>query len=241
MYDPVTGFVQLFALMQCVNLLRLNLSQAGFTNLTAVGFLAKLRMLDLRDCVSLVDLTPLRSLSRLEVMDLTGCRALVQLWGLECCLMLRFIHLRGCKLLTDITALSDCHNLEMVDAEWCSRLPSLDGLEGKVSLWQVRADGCMSLRGIDSLATCPVLTTIGLSQSQVSCLSPLAGLTRLRTLVLTRCRPLRAPALDSLRNLRQLRGFWFTATLPSGVDDHVYWREARPLDMRRIIKYLRGP
>jgi Leucine-rich repeat (LRR) protein len=241
MYDPVTGAIQLFALMQCVNLVRLNLSQAGFTNLVAVGFLTKLRILDLTDCVSLVDLTPLRSLQRLEVMILTGCRALVELRGLECCLMLRFLHLRGCKLLIDITALSACHNLETIDVDWCSRLPSLAGLEGKGSLRQVRADGCMSLRGIDSLATCPVLTTIGLSQSQVSCLSPLAGLTRLRTLVLTRCRALRAPALGSLRNLRQMRGFWFTATMPSGVEDHVYWRSSRRLHMGRIIQHLRGP
>lgn len=146
--------------------------------------LAKVKHLDLSDCVGLVDLSPLTALRNLKALNLSGCVGLRSVNPLADLQDLTFLDLSGCKGLTDFQLLVELSGLRELSIKGCGRIVDYDFLSRLGHLESI-ALSVHDKSALDFLSKCIGLTnlTVQLNGIEQIDLSPLFDLPKLGELV----------------------------------------------------------
>lgn len=155
------------------------------SDLRFVTRLTKLSVLGLPGLTEVDDFTPLTSLPTLKYLFLYNCKNLTSIDALRPLTVLRGLSLRGASLpahsLNEIVTMwPRLMHLEMMEGDWFSSLAPVAVLPLEV----LTATACPGLTDIAPVARLRGLRWLSLFKSPVSDLRPIAGLSRLRTLLL---------------------------------------------------------
>jgi hypothetical protein len=179
------------------------------SDLSFVTQLPKLRLLALPGLDEVEDFTPLSSQPALRHLVLQYCKNLKDIESLRPLTALRALILRGASLQTGsedeiVNTWPRMTQLELMNASWITSLESVATLPLEI----LTAVSCPKLTDIAPIAHLHRLKFLSLFDSPVSDLRPIAGLSRLTTLVLGgHERVIDLNLLAGLPRLRQLRLF----------------------------------
>lgn len=140
---------------------------SSMESVIGLNSLANLKVLDLSDCESLVDLPGLSSLDALETLNVShtelselygigklqhlqelnveGCFSLTSLVGLEYVTSLRLLHAQYCESLQELPSMSNLKRLEVVDLSRSAISMIPDGFGSLAKNRIFKLDGCVEL------------------------------------------------------------------------------------------------
>ena len=148
-------------------------------DLRKIAGLLQLTTLDLSFCEAVQDLGPLRSCVALERLDLRGCVGLRCIAPLASCSSLLELDI-GHTPVSDLCALKGLTHLRMSD---CSRLSDLGPIASCSSLRTLEMARCFLVHDIEPLGSCPRLSLVDLSDTNVRDLAPLRDCRKLQHLL----------------------------------------------------------
>lgn|GEM_PF-2515997 len=198
----------------------------NITDISPLGSLSRLSILNMQACSKVEDISPLTNLKNLKELNLHNCMSLVDLTPLTQMDSLRVLHLppattneelslvlfhvpqleklslKECSLINDISSVADLTNLTHLEMNHGPELVDITPLAGLTRL-KVLALKNSGIQDIEALAKLSGLEWLYLSNSKgVNDLSPLKNLTNLSILILDDCKGVSdITVLSNLTNL----------------------------------------
>jgi hypothetical protein len=207
----------------------LTLAFSGLRDLDFIRDLPQLWELHLEMLTDVTDFSPLGAQTSLRILGVDRCPALTELRALPPLHGLADLSLAGSSLSSGLPDLvkraSNLHGLSLNGSSWVNDIRPLTALRlESLGLWS-----CRGVLDFSPLAQLPGLAFLDLEDTNIGDLSPIAGLTELRTLWLRKCENVADLApLGALPNLRHL----FITGVAPGID------LAPLVNNRRITVYI---
>jgi len=123
----------------------------SLADISVLGTLKKLTLLDLSNCYMLQDVSPLSRCTSMRRLSLSGCVELEEV-RIESCCGLETINLTGCEKLRNLDQIGSCKRLKRLDVPFCTALTCIKGLEKCDSLEYVNITRCDALMDVAPLS-----------------------------------------------------------------------------------------